>query len=160
MMKLLRRFLIGICLVVFTAVVALGLGALVPRPLFDSNPVMEVAQSSADKRRILILNNPIHTDIALPADPDVLEAFGFVSDGGLELDYPGVFWIAFGWGGRSPGVAYDAHDIFFPAVGGFNAMMGCNTWTADMLRRAGVKTGMWTPLPLTLDWSLDLHNGR
>ncbi len=234
MMKLLRRFLIGICLVVFTAVVALGLGALVPRPLFDSSPVMEVAQSSADKRRILILNNPIHTDIALPADPDVLEAFGFVSDGGLELDYPGVFWIAFGWGGRSfyietptwgdlkpgpvidaltwdasvmhvrrtgdipleqesvrvvelsqlefeelvndirtsfqsdgtapptaiPGVAYDAHDIFFPAVGGFNAMMGCNTWTADMLRRAGVKTGMWTPLPLTLDWSLDLHNGR
>lgn len=75
MMKLLRRFLIGICLVVFTAVVALGLGALVPRPLFVSNPVMEVAQSSADKRRILILNNPIHTDIALPADPDVLEAF-------------------------------------------------------------------------------------
>ena len=152
----------------------------------------------------------------------------------LGLDYPGVFWIAFGWGGRSfyietptwgdlkpgpvidaltwdasvmhvrrtgdipieqesvrvvelsqlefgelvndirtgfqsdgtappsaiPGVAYDAHDIFFPAVGGFNAMMGCNTWTADMLRRAGMKTGMWTPLPLTLDWSLDLHNGR
>ncbi|EAV45001.1 hypothetical protein SIAM614_13338 [Stappia aggregata IAM 12614] len=187
----------------------------------------------ADGRRILVLSNPIHTDIALPADPDVLEAFGFISDAGLDLDYPGVFWVAFGWGGRSfyietptwgdlkpgpvidaltwdasvmhvrrtgdirldldsvrelylseqqfnelvvdikasfqandkgapqaiPDGAYDAHDIFFPAVGGFNALMGCNTWTAVMLRRAGLKTGLWTPLPVMLDWSLDLHNG-
>jgi uncharacterized protein (TIGR02117 family) len=56
------------------------------------------------------------------------------------------------------GAAYDAHDIFFPANGGFNAFLGCNTWTALMLRQAGVKTGFWTPLPFTLNLSLDLHN--
>ncbi|GAB2187111.1 TIGR02117 family protein [Roseibium sp. LAB1] len=233
MAKILRRFLAGICVVFFTALVALGLGTIVPRPLFVSKPFEDAVSAPSGERNILILSNPIHTDIALPADPDVLEAFGFISDGGLKLDYPGVFWIAFGWGGRSfyietptwgdlkpgpvmdaltwdasvmhvrrtgdiqldqdsvrnvvlsgqefdelvadikasflsdgavppaaiPGVAYDAHDIFFPAVGGFNAFRGCNTWTADMLRRAGLKTGIWTPLPLTLEWSLELHNG-
>ncbi|TYC65888.1 TIGR02117 family protein [Stappia sp. BW2] len=232
MMKLLRRTLTGLFLVVCTIILALGLGTLVPRPLFDSAPDTGAALQPSDGRRILVLSNPIHTDIALPADPDVLEAFDFISDAGLDLDYPGVFWVAFGWGGRSfyietptwadlkpgpvidaltwdtsvmhvrrtgdipsdldsvrelylsqqqfdelvadikasfqandtetppaiPGGAYDAHDIFFPAVGGFNALMGCNTWTADILRRAGVKTGVWTPLPVTLDWSLDLHN--
>lgn len=231
-MKLVRRTLTGLFLVVCTIILALGLGTLVPRPLFDSAPDTSAALQPSDGRRILVLSNPIHTDIALPADPGVLEAFDFISDAGLDLDYPGVFWVAFGWGGRSfyietptwadlkpgpvidaltwdtsvmhvrrtgdipsdldsvrelylsqqqfdelvadikasfqandtetpqaiPGGAYDAHDIFFPAVGGFNALMGCNTWTADILRRAGVKTGVWTPLPVTLDWSLDLHN--
>ncbi|MGX1497213.1 uncharacterized protein (TIGR02117 family) [Labrenzia sp. MBR-25] len=233
MLKLLRRTLTGICLAVCAIILALGLGTFVPRPLFGVEPGKDAPLVPADGRRILVLSNPIHTDIALPADPDVLEAFGFITDAGLDLDYPGVFWVAFGWGGRSfyietptwgdlkpgpvidaltwdasvmhvrrtgdipldldsvrelylseqkfnelvvdikasfqandkgapqaiPDGAYDAHDIFFPAVGGFNALMGCNTWTAEMLRRAGLKTGLWTPLPVTLDWSLDLHNG-
>ena len=212
---------------------AIGLGVVVPRPFFLGNTVAETAsRTEAPPRRILILSNPIHTDIAVPADPDVLEAFAFVSDDGLELDYPGVFWIVIGWGGRSfyietptwghlragpvidaltwddsvmhvrragdipqdlaavtaleldeaafqrltksilesfspgpdgvpvsiPGTAYDSHDAFFPARGGFNALLGCNTWTARMLRQAGYRTGVWTPLPATLNWSLVLHN--
>jgi uncharacterized protein (TIGR02117 family) len=232
MLILLRRTLTGICLAVCAIILVLGLGTLVPRPLFGVEPGKDPILVPSDGRRILVLSNPIHTDIALPADPDVLEAFGFISDAGLDLDYPGVFWVAFGWGGRSfyietptwgdlkpgpvidaltwdtsvmhvrrtgdipldldsvrvlylseqqfnelvadikasfqandtevpqaiPDGAYDAHDIFFPAVGGFNALMGCNTWTAEMLRRAGLKTGLWTPLPAMLNWSLDLHN--
>ncbi|WP_368669533.1 TIGR02117 family protein [Roseibium sp. RKSG952] len=210
-------------------IVVAGLGILVPRPVaFSANPD---ALQAAEMRQVLRLSNPIHTDIALPADPDVLRAFSIVSDGGLKLDYPGVHWVIFGWGGRSfyietptwgdlrpgpvldaltwdrsvmhvrrsgaiatghtsvqtfdissaqfetlvrqirasfetsdgqaeaiAGAAYDAHDIFFPANGGFNAFLGCNTWTASMLRAAGLKTGFWTPLPNTLRWSLDLHN--
>ncbi len=185
-------------------------------------------------RRVLVLSNAIHTDIALPADPDVLQALSFVSGQGLELDYPGVFWVVVGWGSRSfyietptwsdlkagpvfnaltwdesvmhlrragaiwqdhdsvravdlntqefdrllsgitgsfqsgenatpqaiTGSAYDGHDIFFPATGGFNALLGCNTWTARMLRQAGLTTGIWTPLPSTLNWSLELHNAH
>ncbi|WP_394713541.1 TIGR02117 family protein [uncultured Roseibium sp.] len=183
-------------------------------------------------RTILLLSNPIHTDIALPATPDVLKEFGFVSQGGLELDYSGVQWVIFGWGSRrfyvetprwadlkpgpvvaaltldssvmhvaragyidaeapevrsltlsadgfrkmveairqdfAPGadgsrkaiedVSYTAHDAFFPAKGTFNALNGCNTWTARMLRQAGLTTGWWTPLPQGLIWSIELHN--
>lgn len=53
---------------------------------------------------------------------------------------------------------YTPNDAFFPARGWFTALYGCNTWTARMLREAGVRTGIWTPLPVTLLWSLNLHN--
>ncbi|WP_244303548.1 TIGR02117 family protein [Roseibium sediminis] len=78
-------------------VLAIGLGTLVPRPF----PSGDTQRAEGERRRILVLSNPIHTDIALPADSDVLSAFGFVSAGGLDLDFPGVEWIVFGWGGRS-----------------------------------------------------------
>ncbi|MES0808710.1 TIGR02117 family protein [Roseibium sp. SCPC15] len=232
MIKLTRKVFLGVFLIAMVVVVGMGLGTLVPRPIAFSAKADDQGRPQGERRRILVLSNPIHTDIALPADPDVLKAMNFVSDAGLELDYPGVFWIVFGWGSRSfyvetptwadlkvkpvldaltwdrsvmhvrragaispyqpdvraielteqqfsvllreirssfqsehglppqeiPGAAYDAHDMFFPATGGFNALMGCNTWTARMLRQAGLKTGFWTPLPFTLDLSLDLHN--
>ncbi|WP_051645294.1 TIGR02117 family protein [Labrenzia sp. DG1229] len=228
--RIFRNAIFVLLLVVVSVVVAIGLGTLVPRPL--SLSPLSAEQGETTERRILVLSNPIHTDIALPADPDVLEALSFVSSEGLELDYPGVFWIIVGWGSRSfyietptwselkpgpvidaltwdrsvmhirragqispslpsvrevelgtrefdgllrdirssfqaekgdqpraiSGAAYDAHDIFFPANGGFNALLGCNTWTARMLRQAGIRTGFWTPLPFTLNLSLDLHN--
>jgi len=229
----LRRGAMLVFAVLIACVIATGLGSVVPRPFqFSAREVVGQESPSSQTRRILILSNPIHTDIALPADPDVLEAFGFVSLGGLELAHPGVAWIVFGWGGRSfyietptwsdlkpgpvldaltwdasvmhvrragnipqtldevlgldldsndfnalvkairqsfrtepgrnpepvPGAAYDAHDIFFPAEGGFNALIGCNTWTARMLRAAGYRTGAWTPLPANLTWSLSMHN--
>lgn len=56
------------------------------------------------------------------------------------------------------GAGYTRNDAFFPAHGWFTALYGCNTWTARMLREAGVRTGIWTPLPVTLLWSLRLHN--
>ncbi|MGG2475846.1 DUF2459 domain-containing protein, partial [Rhizobium sp. BR5] len=42
---------------------------------------------------------------------------------------------------------------FFEANGWFNAVAGCNTWSAAMLREAGIRTGWWTPLPPLLRWS-------
>ena len=56
-----------------------------------------------------------------------------------------------------PGAGYGATDRFFEATGGFNLLLGCNTWTGAMLREAGLRTGAWTPLPRTLLWSLRLH---
>lgn len=57
-----------------------------------------------------------------------------------------------------PGAAYGLTDAFFEANGWFNALAGCNTWSAAMLREAGIRTGWWTPLPPLLRWSVDLHN--
>lgn len=233
MARLTRLGFLGLVGAVLVLVIAMGLGVLVPRP-FPSGSAAVAGSPGAplETRRILVLSNPIHTDIALPADPDVLKAFGFVADSGLELDYPGVYWIVFGWGSRAfyietptwghlragpvlraftwddsvmhvrragdipqvqhtvtvlelkpqefeslkssiassfeaakdgsaipiPGASYDSHDMFFSAHGGFNAQMGCNTWTARMLREAGYATGIWTPLPFALTASLALHN--
>ncbi|WP_413813744.1 TIGR02117 family protein [Ensifer sp. LC163] len=56
------------------------------------------------------------------------------------------------------GFSYGYADRFFEAEGTFNALFGCNTWTAQALREAGLQTGFWSPLPSTLGLSLLLHN--
>jgi uncharacterized protein (TIGR02117 family) len=59
---------------------------------------------------------------------------------------------------RLPGTGYGESDTFFEAIGSFNAFLGCNTWTAAALREAGLRTGWWNPLPVTLGYSLALYN--
>lgn len=56
------------------------------------------------------------------------------------------------------GTGYTPRDTFFEAIGTFNALLGCNTWTARALRQAGLRTGWWNPLPQSLDWSMALYN--
>ncbi|WP_082659614.1 TIGR02117 family protein [Aureimonas sp. AU40] len=56
-----------------------------------------------------------------------------------------------------PGFAYSPYDRFYEARGGFNLLFGCNTWTAEALRHAGLRTSLWSPLPPLLLWGLDLH---
>ncbi len=56
------------------------------------------------------------------------------------------------------GANYGEFDRFYEAEGWFNAVAGCNIWTARMLRQAGLTTGWWTPLPALLSASLHLHN--
>lgn len=214
----LRAISAGFLLILF----ALGLGTFVPRPL-----VAPSLAASTETREILLLSNPIHTDIALPLDDEVRAAFADLIPSGLPIGMPGADYLVFGWGGRSfyietptwgdlrplpvfraltldrsvmhvqvagpisrdhtevrvltvsaegrrqmiaaihesfermdgvpiviEGAAYGLDDVFFEARGGFNALAGCNTWTAAMLRRGGLTTGWWTPLPQLLDWSL------
>jgi uncharacterized protein (TIGR02117 family) len=59
---------------------------------------------------------------------------------------------------RLPGTGYGESDTFFEAIGSFNALLGCNTWTAAALREAGLRTGWWNPLPVTLSYSLTIYN--
>ncbi|GAA4110346.1 TIGR02117 family protein [Aminobacter aganoensis] len=97
-------------------------------------------------------------DVALPQPTvsrfDVSEA-GFAS----MLDFIERSFVRSATGvQRIPGVAYGAYDGFFDANGKFNALAGCNTWTAAALRQAGLTTGWWNPLPVTLNWSLGLYN--
>ena len=96
-----RKVLLVLCLVLVLPVLAIGLGTLVPRPFSVPGPATAHKTGTPDETPILVLSNPIHTDLALPAIPEVLEALSFVSETGLELDFPGVQWIIVGWGSRS-----------------------------------------------------------
>ena len=218
------------------AVLALGLGVLIPRPLFESGPgpvrATAATPSTEASRTVLLLSTAIHTDLALPASPDVVERFAFMAADGLDSSQPGVGYIIAGWGGRSfyietptwsdlkpgpvfnaltydrsvmhmalagaidldhptvtaveldaaafealiqavlagftvdgagarsvvPDAQYGEYDLFYEAEGLFNALVGCNVWTAATLRQAGLRTGWWTPLPGLLVASLKLHN--
>ncbi|HEV7307649.1 TIGR02117 family protein [Ensifer sp.] len=59
---------------------------------------------------------------------------------------------------RVDGYSYNGNDRFFEAEGSFNALFGCNTWTARALREAGLRTGLWNALPPSLGLSLRMHN--
>ncbi|MFS8125278.1 TIGR02117 family protein [Rhizobium sp. BR 250] len=220
-----RGFIRWIGSAVLLIVVLLVLGTVVPRPFFADDG------NGAKDREILLLSNPIHTDIALPVDDDLRRVFAELQEDGIAVNHPAAAYLVFGWGGRSfyiqtptwadlkpmpvlrsftldssvmhvdvtgnfpadlagvtrlhiseagyqrlvegigasfarnddkvqlvPGVAYGLTDAFFEANGWFNALVGCNTWSAAMLRQAGIRTGWWTPLPPLLRWSVELHN--
>jgi uncharacterized protein (TIGR02117 family) len=53
------------------------------------------------------------------------------------------------------GRGYGPSDMFYEAVGPYNAIYTCNEWTGEALRYAGVRTGLWTPLSQSVMWRLD-----
>jgi uncharacterized protein (TIGR02117 family) len=91
MKKLVRRLFYLACLLALL----IAAGMLVPRPLF--------ADRSEDpaEHRILVLSNPIHTDIAIPLDGDVLARFAPLARAGIKADHPGARFLIFGWGSRA-----------------------------------------------------------
>lgn len=61
-------------------------------------------------------------------------------------------------GGRSIpllGRGYGPDDMFYEANGGYSFILTCNEWTGRALRRAGVRTGLWTPFNQSIMWRLD-----
>jgi len=59
--------------------------------------------------------------------------------------------------GRAELVADASHgygDIFYRAAPRFSAFYGCNAWTGEALRIAGVQMGRWTPFAQSVEWSL------
>lgn len=203
-------------------------GVIVPRNGYGAKAL----EQTGPGREALLLSSAIHTDIALPADPDVIARFAHLGDDRFPIHDPNLRWLVFGWGGRAfyletptwadlkplpvlraltidesvmhvalagdmprdhptirrlhldtsafeallrhievsferegggeakaiEGAGYGDYDRFYPARGRFNALLGCNVWTAAALRQAGLRTGWWTPLPVLLDLSLRLHN--
>ncbi|SJM34387.1 conserved hypothetical protein [Mesorhizobium delmotii] len=93
LVKKLGRFL---AILVVAIVLAVMLGTVIPRPLLPAAAADPVAT-----RHILVLKNPIHTDIAIPVDDDVRKRFHFLVDDGIPADMAGVRYIVFGWGGRA-----------------------------------------------------------
>ena len=47
---------------------------------------------------------------------------------------------------------YGCCDSFYRQTGRFSALKSCNTWVADKLRIAGVKTSLWPPFTSGLLW--------
>jgi uncharacterized protein (TIGR02117 family) len=47
---------------------------------------------------------------------------------------------------------YDCCDAFYWATGKASAIRTCNSWVADRLRLAGVKTSLWPPFVQGLVW--------
>lgn len=47
---------------------------------------------------------------------------------------------------------YGSNDAFYRAIGRANAFRTCNSWVADKLRLAGVKTSLWPPFEQGLLW--------
>lgn len=43
--------------------------------------------------------------------------------------------------------AYGPNNLFYDSHGYYTALNTCNEWTAGILRRAGVRVGIWTPMP-------------
>jgi len=44
-----------------------------------------------------------------------------------------------------PSSGYGDDDLFYQSRGHYNAFYTCNNWTSDVLRQAGIRTGLWTP---------------
>jgi uncharacterized protein (TIGR02117 family) len=93
----LTKFVRRLCLLFFAMAFAVALGMLAPRPIFPS----AVAEDVGATRRILVLTNPIHTDIAIPIDDAIREKFGFLEQAGIPAGHPNARWLIFGWGGRA-----------------------------------------------------------
>ncbi len=51
-------------------------------------------------------------------------------------------------------VSYSDYDRFYLACGRYHLFNTCNQWTGRGLYRAGVPTGLWTPLVVHVRWHL------
>ncbi|RFC62905.1 TIGR02117 family protein [Fulvimarina endophytica] len=110
-------------------------------------------------RSVLGDRSVLHVDLAGPlaSDAPFLMPIELTEAGYRRmLDAIASSFAATEAGSTFPG--YGSVDRFYPAVGWFQVLFGCNTWTGEMLREAGATTGMWTPLPFLLRWSIRLHN--
>lgn len=60
-------------------------------------------------------------------------------------------------GGHRPqvisGASLGGGDVFYAAKGRFHAFRTCNTWISRKLRSAGLRFGVWTPLPYSVTLS-------
>lgn len=71
-------------------------GVLVPRPIWPTDRA-----GYRQNHRVLILSNPIHTDIAIPVNDQLKLGFAFLPDAGIDFNLEGVRYLIFGWGGRA-----------------------------------------------------------
>ena len=53
------------------------------------------------------------------------------------------------------GRGYGPSDMFYEAVGPYDAFRDCNQWTGQALRHAGVRMGVWTPFSQSVMWRFD-----
>ncbi len=53
-----------------------------------------------------------------------------------------------------PGITQGYGDVFYRARPRFSPFYGCNAWTGEALRTAGVPVGHWTPFAQSIEWNM------
>ena len=53
------------------------------------------------------------------------------------------------------GVTQGFGDVFYRAIPRFSVFYGCNAWTGQALREAGVPVGYWTPFAQSIEWNMN-----
>lgn len=97
-------------------------------PLVDADTRVVPLTEQEYRRLVAFVGNTLARDAAGQPVP----VHGPAGDGGKE---------------RKPGVAgYGPESRFYEAQGRFSPFRTCNTWAADALAAAGVRTPLWTPL--------------
>lgn len=101
---------------------AAAIGAFIPRDVPSS--VAEAASANAsdtqDTVTIFLLTSPLHADIAIPFDGDLLARFPWLKETRLPLDNPRLAYLAFGWGSKA----------FYTTAGNYSDIGLSNTFTA------------------------------
>lgn len=91
MARFIRRFGYAVAAIVLL----LAAGTFVPRPFWTS------PDGDTPRRRILVLTNPIHTDIAVPFDDETTVRFAPLLKKAGWTDIDGARYLVFGWGSRA-----------------------------------------------------------
>lgn len=58
------------------------------------------------------------------------------------------------------GITQGFGDVFYRAEPRFSMFYGCNAWTGEALRRAGVPVGRWTPFAQSIEWNMSRISGN
>jgi uncharacterized protein (TIGR02117 family) len=91
------------------------------------------------------VSNPHYADRAIRLRPEEYRRLWAAIRADFQLDRSGLpVRIA------APG--YGSSDAFYWATGKASAVRTCNSWAADRLRLAGVKTSLWPPFVQGLVW--------
>ena len=53
------------------------------------------------------------------------------------------------------GITQGYGDVFYRARPRFSMFYGCNAWTGEALRTAGVSFGVWTPFAQSIEWNME-----
>ena len=103
-MWLKRGLRVGLAVVLSAVSTATGLIAafLAAAAMGGAVPAERVERSvGALEHEIVLLEGLLHTDILLPATPQVRRAFAFARDTQLPIDAPGLRWLSVGWGSKA-----------------------------------------------------------
>lgn len=57
------------------------------------------------------------------------------------------------------GITQGFGDVFYRASPRFSLFYGCNAWTGEALRYAGVDVGRWTPFAQSIEWNMGRISG-
>ncbi len=95
--RLVKWLLIGVVTAPAAYLAAMIIGAVVPGV---TKGIAEPAAAN-DNVKIYLLTGPLHADIAVPVDSQVLQQFGFLDQSGINLNDNGLHYLVFGWGSEA-----------------------------------------------------------